>query len=100
MHLSDTGSVLGPPSKVEGMKASEYVSKCRLLSAYIRVTYTGRVDERKGIIRTVMGYKGFSNNLSSPAISVTDFDQFPVHEIHTTEHPLICRYRHVDSDYD
>lgn len=74
--------------------------KLRLISAFLKITYTGRQDQRRGIIRCSMGYKTFSSGLSIAAIDVNAFENYPIHEIHQiSDYPVLARYTNTEDEF-
>ena len=60
------------PEWKEGVDQGQYAKKIRLISAYLKLMYVGRADDRQGMIRVSMGYKIFASPLAAMAINDND----------------------------
>lgn len=85
------------PQAYYGIKNGESVLKARLLSAHLKLEYTGKVLEASGIIKAGMNIR---KNNTSPTYSVnTDLQNFPVYKSFTNNDDILLQYRYVDDTF-
>lgn len=77
----------------------QHFRKVRLLGAALKITYTGKAEERSGIVKVAMGIKGFTSTLLSESITADELVNFPEYKVFDLEKPIVCRYRLSDNDF-
>lgn len=73
--------------------------KVRLIGAYLRITYTGKAEDKSGTVRVAMGVRNFTSSLSSDGVSVDDLINMPQFKTLTLDEPIVCRYRVTNDDF-
>lgn len=83
----------------KGSTSLSKFKKIRLIGAYIKVTYTGKLEDRSGLVKVAMGVKGFTSPLANEEIYTEELHNFPKYQTFNLEEPIICRYRLTMDDF-
>lgn len=83
----------------EGSVSLKKFKKIRLIGAAIKITYTGKLEDLSGIVKTAMGVKGFTTSLLAEDINTEELHNFPEYRSFTLEEPIVCRYRMTHDDF-
>lgn len=83
----------------QGSVSLKKFKKIRLIGAAIKITYTGKLEDLSGIVKTSMGVKGFTTPLSAEDINTEELHNFPEYKSFTLDEPIICRYRMTHDDF-
>jgi hypothetical protein len=77
-----------------GLKTATNIRKSRLLSAYIKIEYTGKPLEASGILRVGMGIKRANDDLNG--FKLADITSLPIASTFDGDEDLFLQYRHAD----
>lgn len=83
----------------QGSDSLKKFKKIRLIGAYIRITYTGKAEDRSGTVRVAMGVRNFTTPLKNDQVNVDDLINMPQFKTLTLDEPIVCRYRVTNDDF-
>lgn len=83
----------------KGSNSLQKFKKVRLIGAFLRITYTGKAEDKSGTVRVAMGVRNFTSPLANDGVSVEDLINMPQFKTLTLDEPIVCRYRVTHDDF-